>query len=56
MFRIEGFESVRDITPIRDGDRIVDLIPGRERFYLQIRLLGRSFRLRVPFWVIELAS
>lgn len=55
MFRIEGYESVRAVTPIREGDHIVELVPGRERSYLHLRLFGWSFRLRVPFWVVELA-
>jgi len=55
MFRIEGYESERAMTPVREGDHIKELIPGRERSYLRLRLLGQAFRLRVPFCVIQLA-
>ena len=55
MFRIEGYESERTVIPIREGDRVVELVPGRERSYLRLRLLGRTLRLRVPFWFIQLA-
>jgi len=55
MFKIEGYESERTVTPIREGDHIKELVPGRERSYLRLRLLGRPLRLRVPFCVIQLA-
>ncbi len=54
MIEIRGWESVRTVTPIHEGDHIKELIPGRERHYLRLRLLGCSFRLRVPFWVLQL--
>lgn len=46
------FEEKRDVYPIRVGDRIVSLAPGPIRTYLR---LG-PFRLRVPGWVLELAT
>ena len=55
MFKIEGYVSERDVAPIREGGCIKELVPGRERSYLQLRLFGRAFRLRAPFWVIQLA-
>ena len=56
MPRIIGFESVRPVTPIRGEDgNFTELVPGRVRDYLHLRVLGRSFRLRVPSWALELA-
>ena len=50
------FEEERDVTPVRDGDRVVELVPGPIRSYFRLGPL----RLRVPGWAygwaLELAS
>lgn len=51
-----GTKEERTATPVYKGERVVDLIPGRIRSYLMLKLFGRAFRLRVPSWVLPLAS
>lgn len=56
MLKITGFVAERSVTPVPGDDgNIIDLVPGRVRNYVCCQMWGRSFRVRVPFWVIQLA-
>lgn len=55
MPKIEWEES-RDIVARKEGDRVVELIPGPIRSYALIRVLGHWVRLRVPNWVLSLTA
>lgn len=56
MLKITGFVAERSVTPVQGKDgSYVELVPGRVRNYICGQVWGRSFRLRVPFWVIQLA-